>query len=451
MKPYSEYSDLDLPWLTKIPCHWKICRAKNLFKPIDIRSITGKEDLLSVSEKSGVRLRKDTTVTMFKAESYVGYKLCWPGDLVINSLWAWMQGLGVSKYHGIVSSAYGVYRLNDNQLNNSKYLDYLLRSVSYLWELRVRSKGIWRSRYQLTDDSFFDMPILVPPPEEQTQIARYLDWKTAQINKFIYAKKRMIELLKEEIDLHLYGKNARKDPMRFLNWETSFPDHWKLRKAKRIFKEVSIKEKPEYELLAVTQDRGVIPKKLCGQNYVSPSGSLNALKVVNKNDFVISLRSFQGGIEYSRYIGIVSPAYNVIQLQDQFLCDEYITFYRYLFKTKPFISLLNTIISGVRDGKNINYSDFAEILLPIPDKKEIKSFAQLIKHFELYKENFDKTKYLLEEYKNCIVKEAVLGNIDVRDIMIPKVIENITKSGDYNNIEVMEESIDNEELAYADN
>ena len=85
-----------LSWLGDIPRHWEIRRGKHLFDPIDIRSQNGTEELLTVSANHGVIPRRTANVTMFEAEDYTGYKLCWPGDLVINSLWAWAQGLGIS-------------------------------------------------------------------------------------------------------------------------------------------------------------------------------------------------------------------------------------------------------------------------------------------------------------------------------------------------------------------
>ena len=94
LKPYSEYKDSGLPWLGKMPSHWGLKRGKSIFLRIDKRSANGKEELLTVSSARGVVPRRTAKVTMFKAESYTGYKLCWPGDLVINSLWAWGYGLG---------------------------------------------------------------------------------------------------------------------------------------------------------------------------------------------------------------------------------------------------------------------------------------------------------------------------------------------------------------------
>ena len=111
LKPYPAMKDPGVPWLGKVPEHWEVKRGKAIFCCIDVRSTTGEEELLTVTSDRGVVPRSSATVTMFKAESYLGYKLCWPGDLVINSLWAWGRGLGVSRHHGIVSSAYGIYRL----------------------------------------------------------------------------------------------------------------------------------------------------------------------------------------------------------------------------------------------------------------------------------------------------------------------------------------------------
>ena len=135
---------------------------------------------------------------MFKAESYVGHKLCWPGDLVINSLWAWMQGLGFSNYHGLVSSAYGVYRLKQKFASQWRFFNYLLRSSVYKWELQTRSKGVWLFRLQLLDTAFLDMPIVIPPKVDADAIVRFLDAADHRIRRYIRAKQRLIELLNEQ-------------------------------------------------------------------------------------------------------------------------------------------------------------------------------------------------------------------------------------------------------------
>ncbi|MCB1968083.1 MAG: restriction endonuclease subunit S, partial [Candidatus Accumulibacter sp.] len=198
LKPYAEYKESGLPWLGRVPEHWEVRRAKSVFQRIDERSKTGREELLTVSSARGIVPRKGANVTMFKAESYIGYKLCWPGDLVINSLWAWAGGLGVSKRHGIISSAYGVYRIRPDVPVGSAFAHQVVRSSSFNWELRVRSKGVWISRLQLTDLAFFDAPIHIPPPDEQAAIVRFLDWANGRLERAIRAKRKVIALLNEQ-------------------------------------------------------------------------------------------------------------------------------------------------------------------------------------------------------------------------------------------------------------
>lgn len=189
--PADEFYKVNLSFTNKIPKGWKIIRGKFIFKEINKRSGSGKEQLLSVSEHKGVVPRDSISVTMFQAESYEGYKLCKKGDLVINSLWAWHRGLGISEYDGIVSTAYSVLRLLKPEDWNPKYLNYLLRTNAYTGEYLIRSKGIWRSRLQLTGNNFLDVPVIFPPLDVQNQIVDYIDSKLVQINEFIENKKRL--------------------------------------------------------------------------------------------------------------------------------------------------------------------------------------------------------------------------------------------------------------------
>ena len=193
---YPTYKSTSIPWLPEMPEHWDVRRAKYIFKVIDDKSAKGDEELLSVSEHHGVIPRRHANVNTFKAESYEGYKLCKKGDLVINSLWAWSRGLGVSEHEGIISNAYSVYRLKIPA--SSRYLHYLLRTEAYVAEYLKRSKGIWISRLQLSDQQFLDLQVPLPPLPEQTAIANYLDAKTEQINRFIEKKEKLIALLKEQ-------------------------------------------------------------------------------------------------------------------------------------------------------------------------------------------------------------------------------------------------------------
>lgn len=234
LKPYPEYRDSELPWLGKFPATWKMLRGKSVFGRVDVRSKTGMEELLTVSANHGVIPRRQTSVTMFMAKSYIGHKLCWPGDLVVNSLWAWMQGLGVAKNHGLISSAYSVYRPRAEYLEYGNFFHHLFRSDAYKWELQTRSKGVWISRLQLTDIAFMDMPVLLPPPDEQAAIVRFLNHATLRIEKAIRAKQKVIALLNEQKQVIIHRAVTRGlDPNVKLKpsgipWLGDIPEHWEL-------------------------------------------------------------------------------------------------------------------------------------------------------------------------------------------------------------------------------
>ena len=240
LKPYAEYKESGLPWLGQVPGHWDVKRAKSIFQRIDQRSKAGREELLTVSSARGIVTRKTANVTMFKAESYRGYKLCWPGDLVINSLWAWAGGLGVSQHHGIISSAYGVYRIRSDAPMTPAFVHDVVRSSPFNWELRVRSKGVWISRLQLTDISFLDAPMHIPPPDEQAAIVRFLDWANGRLERTIRAKRKVIALLNEQKQAIIHRAVTRgldsSVPLKpsGIPWLGDIPQHWEVRQLRHM-------------------------------------------------------------------------------------------------------------------------------------------------------------------------------------------------------------------------
>jgi type I restriction enzyme, S subunit len=184
-------------WIGEIPEHWKIRRAKYLFREIDERSKTGDEELLSVSHITGVTPRSEKNVNMFLAEDYSGSKLCHKDDLVINIMWAWMGALGVSKQTGIVGPSYGVFRQLKTKIFNSWYLEHLLRSIEYIAQYNRISTGLHSSRLRLYADMFLNMEILLPPKDEQDQIEAIATEQTKEIDTAIKAIDREIEVIKE--------------------------------------------------------------------------------------------------------------------------------------------------------------------------------------------------------------------------------------------------------------
>ena len=183
-------------WLGDVPEHWEVRRAKFLYSEADERSTTGAEELMSVSHITGVTPRKKS-VTMFMAESNMGYKLCRPGDIVINTMWAFMAALGVARQIGLVSPSYGVYRpLNIERLSHD-YIDSLLRTEAYRTNYLIRSTGITSSRLRLYPESFLDIPLLCPPSDEQAAIVEHLEQAMSTANAAIARAQRQIGLIEE--------------------------------------------------------------------------------------------------------------------------------------------------------------------------------------------------------------------------------------------------------------
>jgi type I restriction enzyme S subunit len=171
--------------LDQVPAHWDIRPMKRHFREIDERSPSGTEEILSVSHLTGVSPRSEKAVTMFMAASYVGHKMCRPGDLVINTMWAWMGALGISPTVGLVSPSYGVYRIMEGSALLPEYAEYLLSSAVYVAEYTRRSTGIQSSRLRLYPDAFLRMPMVCPPPDEQRAIVAFIRTQTEATDRAV--------------------------------------------------------------------------------------------------------------------------------------------------------------------------------------------------------------------------------------------------------------------------
>lgn len=189
-----------------------------------------------------------------------------------------------------------------------------------------------------------------------------------------------------------------------IEWIGAIPEGWELIKAKYLFSQRNEKGNSTLVLLSPTQKYGVIPQsQLEGVVQVKETTDLRAFKTIHIGDFVISLRSFQGGFEFSNYEGVCSPAYQVFHATKDLSND----FFRYLFKSDGFISKINSLTVGIREGKNIQYWDFSNMLLAVPPKEiQIRSAQYLNAKCTEIDTMLSKTRSSIEEYKK--LKQAVI-------------------------------------------
>ncbi|GFI59274.1 hypothetical protein IMSAG044_00156 [Lactobacillaceae bacterium] len=156
-----------------------------------------------------------------------------------------------------------------------------------------------------------------------------------------------------------------------------FTDDWEQRKGKSIFYSKSNKDFPELIVLSATQDKGMIPRSSTGIDIKYEKKNLRGYKKVESGDFIVHLRSFQGGFAYSNLTGIVSPAYTVFTFKQPEMFNNY--FWKEKFTSYNFIQLLKKVTYGVRDGRSISYSDFLTLNEKFPVKVEQTKIADLFK------------------------------------------------------------------------
>lgn len=235
MAQYPSYKDSGFDWIGQIPSHWGLLKSKFLWRESFNTSATGTEDLLSVSQYDGV-----TPANGSRSESLVGYKVVEENNLVINIMLAWMGGLGVSAYNGLVSPAYCVYKLQGD--NNPKYMHYLYKTPMYLAEFARHSTGVIPSRWRMYTDDFGQVLTLIPPRKEQDAMVEYLDAATAKIDEAIAQQQRMIDLLNEREQViidkaALGGLNSAVELQDSGNdWIGLIPKHWRINKFRYLFK-----------------------------------------------------------------------------------------------------------------------------------------------------------------------------------------------------------------------
>lgn len=193
------------------------------------------------------------------------------------------------------------------------------------------------------------------------------------------------------------------------------PEHWKERKMKYCFSERSEKNHPEEPILCATQSQGVIPQSMYQNRVVVVNKGFEGLKFVKVGDFVISLRSFEGGIEYAYYQGIISAAYTILTPNNSDNAD----YFKLLFKSYPFIQVLQTCVTGIREGQNINYQMLGRQFIPMPPIDEQRAIVTYVedkcaKVNTLIAELEAEIEYM-KEYKQRLIADCVTGQVNVQN------------------------------------
>jgi type I restriction enzyme S subunit len=425
---YAAYKESGVEWLREVPEDWSFVRIKNVISKITsgVTPRGGAESYVDVGipflrsqnvHNEGLHIDDVSFISVNTHQEMMNSQVR-PGDIVFN-----ITGASIARTCIIpttlkianISQHIALLRLRN--ANEPKFIWYYLQSQFVKDYVYLTQSGA--SKEAFNHGQMKCIPLPLPPLPEQTAIAAYLDTKTAQID-------RQIELLNKKATQHgklkqsLINETVTRGldstvPMKEsgVEWIGEVPAHWEMKRLKEAFNERSQKGYPKEPLLIASQTHGVTLKSSYSRNTMTVQNDFHLMKLVNKNDFVISLRSFEGGIEISAQRGIISAAYTILTSAT----NEAARYYKHLFKSTRFISLLVTCTTGIREGRNVNYQQLKRELLPAPPISEQTAIAAYLdtktakidRIVSTINTQIDK----LKELRKTLINDVVTGKIKV--------------------------------------
>lgn len=413
-----EMKDSGTVWLGTIPANWDIARIGSFYRLRNTKVSDTDYPPLSVTNK-GVVPQLETAA---KTNAHDDRKLVKKGDFAINSRSDRRGSCGIAPCDGSVSLINTI--LSPMGEMNPRYYDWLFHTIEFGDEFYKCGHGIvddlWTTGWQ-------DMKkILIPYPSlaEQEKIANFLDSQCFQIDVISADIQKEIEILEqykrsvitEAVTKGLNPDAEMKDSG--VEWCPQIPSHWQYSNPKGLFGLRTDRAFRDDRQLTASQEYGIV----CQDEYMEKTGNkvvtvtkdFSILKHVEPDDFVISMRSFQGGLEYSNKRGCISSAYVMLIPNKEFV---YAPFYRWFFKSSKYINALQSTSNLVRDGQAMRYANFVKVplfIVPIEEQKAIASYLdEKIEKVNSILAAKKKQLEILSNYKKSLIYEYVTGKKEV--------------------------------------
>ena len=417
-----EMKDSGIEWIGCIPSSWDTRRVKNGFIRKNEKAMVEDPVVLSLA-RSGVRIRNMDNAEGQFAESYFNYNPVEPGDLLLNPMDLYSgANCSISKVSGVISPAYMNLRAKKNYC--PEYYDYYFKTQYWAMAMFAHGKGVsFDNRWTINAEDLFRYFIPYPNYDEQIRIASFLDRRCAEIDSVIADTRRTIEeykALKQSIITEAVTKGVcgtRLMKASGVEWVPEIPAEWEIIPSKYLFKNSDERRHENDVMLTASQKYGIISQ----EEYMERENSKIVLankgvedwKHVEPNDFIISLRSFQGGLEMSETTGCITWHYIVLKA-----CRPiHSKFYKWLFKSEAYIKALQRTCNYIRDGQDLRYSNFVQVPLfdvNIAEQIEIAEYLDK-KCADIDTLIATKQKLLsdLESYKKSLIYEYVTGKKEV--------------------------------------
>lgn len=422
-----EMKDSGIEWIGEIPKDWSLKKGRYLFVQRNDRGNDENLQLLSPSQKFGVipqslleDLTTQTTVKLKENTDLSTLKTVHKGDFCI-SLRSFQGGFEYSEYEGVVSPAYQIFYKKEDLVNT--YYKYIFKDSSFISKMNSYTMSL-RDGKNISYFDFGNTYLPLPTVCEQQQIADYLDTKCSEIDATAEDIQKEISLLEdykkslitEAVTKGLNPHAEMKDSG--VKWIGKIPINWQAVNPRWLFAQRKDRAKKGMEQYTASQKYGVISQKdymnRIGGSIVTVQKDFDILKMVCEGDFVIHMRSFQGGLEYSEHTGSISSAY--VMLIPQKNTGE-CRYFKWLFKSASYINALQSTSNLIRDGQAMRYSNFIQIIIPYPPLDEQQQIADFLdtKCSEIDAIIADKKRQrgILADYKKSLIYEYVTGKKEV--------------------------------------
>lgn len=434
-----EMKDSGLKWIGQIPNGWEVNRIKYLFKTAKGLSVTKDnliEEGLPVISYGQIHSKINTGVIVadelrrfvsYDYRKYVSSKLE-KFDFAFADTSEDYEGCGNCVYKRTDDELYGGYHvviLHSIKKEDNRYFAYLFQTDAWREQIRTKASGV--KVFSVTQKIINEASVIIPPVEMQARISNFLDAKCAEIDALTADIQTQIDTLEqykrsvitESVTKGLNPDVEMKDSG--TSWCPLIPIHWKYANPKALFTQRLDRAYPGDKQLTASQEYGVIYQdeymELTGTKIVTVMKDFSILKHVEPNDFVISMRSFQGGLEYSERRGSISSAYVMLIPNNEYV---YPPFYRWFFKSSKYINAIQSTSNLVRDGQAMRYANFAQVplfIIPLDEQKQISEYLdeKVRKIDEILKIKKNQLE-ILAEYKKSLIYEYVTGKKEVPSI-----------------------------------
>jgi type I restriction enzyme, S subunit len=429
---YESYKDSEFDWLGEIPSHWSLRKLKYIAK-VRLSNV----DKHSKLRETPIKLCNYTDVYYqdfitddidFMAATATANQISdfilEHGDVLITKDSESFDDIAVPAYVPIsfndVICGYHLAHIKPICIEGS-YLFRAFQAESIASQFKISANGI--TRYGIGKSAINNALFIVPPIEEQHRIVEFLDHKTAEIDQAIAQKQRLIELLQEQKAILInqaVTKGLKSNaPMRYsgVDWIGQIPEHWEIRRAKYLFREIDERSKTGYEeLLSVSHITGVTPRSEKNVNMFLAE-DYSGSKLCHKDDLVINIMwAWMGALGVSKQTGIVSPSYGVFrQLKTKIFNSWYL---EHLLRSIEYIAQYNRISTGLHSSRLRLYADMflnMEILLPPKDEQDqIEAIAtDQTKEIDTAIKAIEREIEVIKELRSILISQAVTGKINV--------------------------------------